>query len=309
MTLTGRPADVGVRKASVWPLLYGVAVLAGLTAAALSALSLAESLTATGLPDPGPVTTYGLPFVKAAGELAAVIAAGSFLFAAFMVPPQANGVLDVAGYRALRTGTAAAGIWTVCAVLMVPLTVSDISGQPLSSRLSPGAIWSVADLIDIAGAWRWTALFAAVVTVVSIPVLRWSWTPVLFGGALATLLPLALTGHSSSGGAHDVATNSLLVHLIAGAVWAGGLLALLAHALRSGDHAYLAARRFSAVALWCFVAMAVSGVINALVRLRPEDLMQTRYGWLVLAKIVALVTLGFLGWRQRWRRTRAPGRR
>ncbi|KGI69068.1 cytochrome c oxidase assembly protein [Mycolicibacterium rufum] len=299
MTLTGRPADVGVRKASVWPLLYGVAVLAGLTAAALSALSLAESLTATGLPDPGPVTTYGLPFVKAAGELAAVIAAGSFLFAAFMVPPQANGVLDVAGYRALRTGTAAAGIWTVCAVLMVPLTVSDISGQPLSSRLSPGAIWSVADLIDIAGAWRWTALFAAVVTVVSIPVLRWSWTPVLFGGALATLLPLALTGHSSSGGAHDVATNSLLVHLIAGAVWAGGLLALLAHALRSGDHAYLAARRFSAVALWCFVAMAISGVINALVRLRPEDLMQTRYGWLVLAKIVALVTLGFLGWRQR----------
>lgn len=299
MTLTGRPATVGVRRASVWPLLYGVAVLAGLTAAGLSALSLAEALTATGLPDPGPVTTYGLPFVKAAGELAAVIATGSFLFAAFMVPPQANGVLDVAGYRALRTGTAAAGIWTVCAVLMVPLTVSDISGQPLSSRLSPGDIWSVADLIDIAGAWRWTALFAAVVTVVSIPVLRWSWTPVLFAGSLATLLPLALTGHSSSGGAHDIATNSLLVHLIAGAVWAGGLLALLAHALRGGEHGYLAARRFSAVALWCFVAMVLSGVLNALVRMRPEDLVQTRYGWLVLAKIVALVTLGFLGWRQR----------
>ena len=288
-----------MRRASVWPLLYGVAVLAGLTAAGLSALSLAEALTATGLPDPGPVTNYGLPFVKAAGELAAVIATGSFLFAAFMVPPQANGVLDVAGYRALRTGTAAAGIWTVCAVLMVPLTVSDISGQPLSSRLSPGDVWSVADLIDIAGAWRWTALFAAVVTVVSIPVLRWSWTPVLFAGSLVTLLPLALTGHSSSGGAHDIATNSLLVHLMAGAVWAGGLLALLAHALRGGEHGYLAARRFSAVALWCFVAMMLSGVINALVRVRPEDLVQTRYGWLVLAKIAALVALGFLGWRQR----------
>ena len=63
-----------MRRASVWPLLYGVAVLAGLTAAGLSALSLAEALTATGLPDPGPVTNYGLPFVKAAGELAAVIA-------------------------------------------------------------------------------------------------------------------------------------------------------------------------------------------------------------------------------------------
>ncbi|OKH71827.1 copper resistance protein CopD, partial [Mycobacterium sp. SWH-M1] len=303
MTLAGSAAPVRARRASVWPLLYGVAVLAGLTAAALSALSLAEALTATGLPDPGPVTTYGLPFVKAAGEIAAVVATGSFLFAAFLVPPQATGVLDVDGYRALRVGTAAAGLWTVCAVLMVPLTVSDISGQPLVTRLSPADIWSVADLIDIAGAWRWTALFAAVVTVVSIPVLRWSWTPVLFAGSLVTLLPLALTGHSSSGGSHDIATNSLLVHLIAGAVWAGGLLALLVHALRGGTGAndHLAARRFSTVALWCFVAMAFSGVINALVRVRPEDLVHTRYGWLLLAKSAALVTLGILGWQQRRR--------
>ena len=73
-------------------------------------------------------------------------------------------------------------------------------------------------------------------------------------------MPLALTGHSSAGGSHDLATNSLLIHLIAGAVWAGGLLALLAHALRGGEHADLAARRFSAVALWCFVAMALSAV-------------------------------------------------
>ncbi|MBX7456407.1 bifunctional copper resistance protein CopD/cytochrome c oxidase assembly protein [Mycolicibacterium sp. 3033] len=303
MTLTGSDAPARVRSASVWPLLYGVAVLAGLTAAALSALSLAEALTATGLPDPGPVTTYGLPFVKAAGEIAAVIATGSFLFAAFLVPPQTTGVLDVDGYRALRIGTAASGLWTVCAVLMVPLTVSDVSGQPLMTRLSPADIWSVADLIDIAGAWRWTALLAAVVTVVSIPVLRWAWTPTLLAGSLVTLLPLALTGHSSSGGSHDIATNSLLVHLVAGAVWAGGLLALLVHALRggSGRNDLLAARRFSTVALWCFVAMALSGVINALVRVRPEDLIHTRYGWLVIAKLVALVALGALGWQQRRR--------
>ncbi|UXA11836.1 bifunctional copper resistance protein CopD/cytochrome c oxidase assembly protein [Mycobacterium sp. SMC-8] len=299
MTSVARAAPVGVHRAPVWAVLCGVAVLAGLTAAALSALSLAEALTATGLPDPGPVTSYGLPFVRAAGEIAAVTATGAFLFAAFMVPPQPNGVLDAAGYRALRTGTAAAGVWAVCAVLMVPLTVSDVSGQPLTTRLSPADIWSVADLIDIAGAWRWTALLAGLVTVVSIPVLRWSWTPVLFAGSLLTLLPLGLTGHSSSGGAHDVATNSLLIHLVAGAIWAGGLLALLAHALRRGEHGPLAARRFSAVALWCFVAMALSGLVNALVRIRPADLVSTDYGLLILAKIAALAALGVLGWQQR----------
>lgn len=57
-----------VRTGPVWPVLVGVAVLAGATAAGLGALSLADALTATGLPDPGPVTTYGLPFVRAAGR-------------------------------------------------------------------------------------------------------------------------------------------------------------------------------------------------------------------------------------------------
>ena len=122
----------------MWPILVGVGLLAGVTAACLAALSLADALTATGLPDPGPVTTYGLPFVRAAGEIAAVVAVGSFLVAAFLVPPQRSGVLDVSGYRALRLGTAASGIWTVCAALLVPFTVSDITGQPLTSRLEPG---------------------------------------------------------------------------------------------------------------------------------------------------------------------------
>src|SRR5579875_4184828 len=117
------------RRTVVWPLLTGVAVLAGCTAAAIAALSLAAALTATGLPDPGPVTTLGLPFVRAAGEVAAVLAVGSFLFAAFLVPPQDNGVLDAGGYRALRLGTVATGVWAVCAALLVPLTISRRAGQ------------------------------------------------------------------------------------------------------------------------------------------------------------------------------------
>ncbi|BBY90296.1 Copper resistance D [Mycolicibacterium tokaiense] len=283
----------------MWPILVGVALLAGATAAGLAALSLTEALTATGLPDPGPVTTLGLPFVRAVGEVAAVIAIGSFLFAAFFVPPQTSGVLDASGYRALRTGSVAAGVWTVCAALLVPLTISDVSGQPLRDHLNPVTMWGLADLVETAGAWRWTAILAAAVTLASIPVLRWSWTPVLTAAALATLIPLGLTGHSSSGGSHDVATNSLLIHLVAASLWAGGLLALLAHALRGGGHADVAARRFSAVALWCFVAMGISGVINALVRMFPGDLFDTRYGLLILVKLAALVALGVLGWRQR----------
>src|ERR1700733_7383694 len=292
-------APAAGRRAVAWPLLVGVATLAGCTAAGIGALSLAAALTATGLPDPGPVTTIGLPFVRAAGEVAAVVAVGSFLFAAFLVPPQDNGVLDVDGYRALRVGTVAAGAWAGCAAPLVPLTISDVSGQPITAHLNPATLWSLANLINISTTWRWTALLAAVVTVASVPVLRWSWTPLLLAGSLATLLPLGLTGHSSAGGSHDLATNSLLIHLVAGSIWAGGLLALLTHVLRGGQHSDLASRRFSVIALWCFVAMAVSGIVNALVRILPSDLLTTNYGRLVVVKFVALCLLGVVGWRQR----------
>jgi cytochrome c oxidase assembly factor CtaG/putative copper export protein len=295
--MTGAPA--ARRRTVVWPLLTGVAVLAGCTAAGIGALSVAAALTATGLPDPGPVTTLGLPFVRAAGEVAAVVAVGAFLFAAFLVPPQQSGVLDVDGYRAVRVGTVAAGAWAVCAALLVPLTISDVSGQPITAHLNPASLWSLASLINISTAWRWTALLAATVMLASLPVLRWSWTPLLLVGSLATLIPLGLTGHSSAGGSHDLATNSLLIHLVAASLWAGGLLALLAHVIRDGQHADLAARRFSVIALWCFGAMALSGVVNALVRILPPDLLTTDYGRLVLAKFVALCLLGVAGWRQR----------
>lgn len=292
---------VAVRTRPVWPVLTAIAVIAGLVAAGIGALALTDALTATGLPDPGPATTLGLPFVRAAGEIAAVIAVGGFLLAAFLVPPQDSGVLDVAGYRALRMGRAASAVWAACAALLVPLTISDVSGEPLADNLNPVDIWQVAGLVETADAWRWTAFLAAAVAAAASAVLRWSWTPILFAGALLTLVPLGLTGHSAAGGAHDMATNGLMIHLVAGALWAGGLLALLAHALRGAEHAALAARRFSRVALWCFVAMALSGAVNAAVRMRLGEVLTTPYGRLVLAKAALLGVLGLIGYLQRRR--------
>lgn len=69
--------------------------------------------------------------------------------------------------------------------------------------------------------------------------------------------------------------------------------------MRGGDYLALAARRFSTIALWCWVAMVLSGVMNALVRVLPSDVLTTTYGRLVLAKFVAVCVLGVLSWRQR----------
>ena len=276
-------------------------VIAGVVAALIVMLSASDALVLLGIPDPGPATTYGLPALRAIGEIAAVIAVGSFLLAAFLVPPQKNGVLDVDGYRAVRTGSVASMVWAVCALLLVPLTLSDTSGQPFAEAVKPTNLWIALDQVEIASAWRWTAIMAVVVAIASRTVLRWSWTPALLGFSLATLLPIALSGHSSAGGSHDIATNSLILHLGAASLWAGGLFALLAHVRRRGAHTDVAARRFSTIAGVCFVVMGISGVINALVRVSLADLFTTTYGLLIVGKILALIVLGGFGWMQRRR--------
>lgn len=288
---------VASRQAAVTATLVTVAVLAGMIAAAIGAWSLDEVLTATGLPDSGPVTTLGLPAARAIGEVAAVVAVGAFLFAAFLVPPQPSGVLDVAGYRAVRLGAAASAVWAASAILLVALSVSDVSGRPVTA-LTPAQIWSAAGMVETTNAWRWTAALAATVAALSSVVLRWKWVLVCLGIALLTLVPIGLSGHSSSGGAHDMATNSLLIHLGAGAVWMGGLLAVLCYGIRRGEHLALAVRRFSSLALWCFVAIGFSGLINAGIRVGISDL-DSRYGLLVAGKLAALAALGVFGWRQR----------
>ena len=281
--------------------LISAAGLAAVIATALAALSSTQALVLLGLPDPGVLTTYGLPVVRGVGETAAVLAVGSVLLAAFLVPPQRSGVLDVDGYRAMRVASGAAAVWCVCAVLLVPLTLSDTSGQPLREALDPALIFRLLGQVEVTRAWAWTAGLAFALAVLSRLVLRWRWTPALLGLSLLTLVPLGLSGHSSAGGSHDVASNSLVFHLVAASLWAGGLAAVLMHARRRGAHADLAVRRFSRLALACFVVMGVTGVVNASVRLPLADLFTTTYGLLVLGKAAALVLLGCFGWAQRRR--------
>ncbi|MFD6894559.1 cytochrome c oxidase assembly protein [Rhodococcus sp. NPDC060086] len=279
--------------------LFGV--VAAIVAAIVVGLSAAQALVMLGIPDPGPLTTYGLPMVRAVSEIATVLTIGSLFFAAFLVPPQAGGVLDVGGYRAVRTAGVAAVVWAVTAALMVPLTLSDTSGQPLTEAIKPENLFAALGQVETALAWAWTTVLALITAIVTRLALRWSWTPYLLLLSLVALMPIALTGHSSTGGSHDMATNSLVLHLVAASVWAGGLFAVLAHAWRRGEHSDLAARRFSFVASIAFVVMAISGVINSAVRVPFDDLFTTTYGRLVVAKTVALVVLGIFGWAQRRR--------
>ncbi|WP_083940126.1 cytochrome c oxidase assembly protein [Saccharomonospora saliphila] len=275
------------------------ALLATVVAVGLVALTGGLAEAVTGLTDPGDVTRYGIVVVRVGADIAAAVCVGSLLLAAFLVPPQRSGTLAADGYAGLRTAGTAAWVWFVFALASVVFTAADGAGRPVAEVLDPVAFVNYVGAIEQPKAWLITAAVALLLAAACRLVLSWGWTAVLFVVSVGGILPIAATGHSASGGSHDVATNSLLYHLVGAALWVGGLIALLAHARRRGAHLPLAASRFSRVALVCWLVLAASGVVNAVVRVAPDQLLDTEYGLLVLAKVVALGVLGVFGHQHR----------
>lgn len=282
-----------------------VVVTAGLIAFCL-AMGLSALVPARteipGLPSAGQLTAVGLPAVKAVFDLAAAATVGWLLAAAFLVPPQRSGVLDVGGYRAVRAASTAAAVWAASALALIPLTLSDTMGRSLDVAMTPEWILRGLSVLGSLRAYLIVAVVAALIAVLARIVLAPGWAAVLLAGAAAAMLALADTGHSSQSGDHDVAVDSMIYHLIGVTVWVGGLIAFLGLARQRVKYLDVVARRYSAIALVAFVVVAVSGVANAWIRIAyVSDLWTTPYGLLVLAKFVLLVGLGAIGW---WHRRR-----
>jgi putative copper resistance protein D len=124
--------------------------------------------------------------------------------------------------------------------------------------------------------------------------------------ATAGLLPPAFVGHSAAAADHETAVASVSVHMVAAALWVGGLavLAVLVLADRRvcAEAAMPTVAAFSTLALGCVLVVAASGVLNAALRVGPGDLLGSTYGLLLLAKTAGLVVLVALGW---WHRRRS----
>ena len=87
-----------------------------------------------------------------------------------------------------------------------------------------------------------------------------------------------------------------IVHVGAASLWLGGLLAL-GLALRRGDDRPETVRRFSKLALWSVLAIAVTGVLRAISELDAvSQLWTTGYGRVLIIKSVLLAALVTIGW-------------
>ncbi len=305
---SGAAAGPGRAVRTAWPIYVAAVALGALVAGVVSQMFLTESLAALGIPDPGALTTFGLPALRGTAWLLIALATGSFMFSAFLIAPtrapgraDLNGArLTVDGHLAARTGAWASLSVALIAVAMIPLVLSDVSGTPFSDVVLQPASWKLA-LNQVADARTWliVAGLALAVAVVAFVTHSW-WSQVaLFLGSIVAIMPLGLTGHSATGGDHDYGTNSYLWHLTFMLIWVGALMALIAHGRRLGPGLATAVERYSRVALFAFLVMLFSGVINAAIRVRIGDLTSYSYGWVLIAKTIGLLVLGLMGFAHR----------
>jgi cytochrome c oxidase assembly factor CtaG/putative copper export protein len=271
-----------------------VAMVVGLLAAGGS-----PQPVAAGLPDSGPLTGWGLPVTRLVFDLSAVWVIGA-LVTALLLPAPGFAADAAAPLRAARWG---AGLWAVSAPVLLVLTLSDVLGVPPAQvfgtdRLS-GYVWQltagrglllvIGCGIVLAAYTRWTRTRAGVFVLVAV--------------AVAALLPVLFAGHSAVSSDHDLATSSLVVHVVGASVWVGGLVGVLLLLGRRPAVMGEVLPRYSTLALVCFAAVALSGVLNAWVR-ASGDLglwAGSGYGALLAVKITALLGLGYCGWLHRRR--------
>jgi putative copper resistance protein D len=295
---TARP----VRRVPAGAVLAAVLGASGVLVLALAVGGAAPTDAPPGLLRAGWAVEWGLPVARLAARVAGIGTVGALLFAAVLLPGQ-GGVLPASSLQAVRAASRWASAWAAATVLTGVLTVSELLGLAPTAVPAP-ALGAFLTDVPAGRATVVVVVLAALVAVLARRCTRAPGAGLLLLAALAGLaVPAVLSGHSSSADDHLLAVGSLGAHVLAAAVWIGGLAALVVHGRRSGELASAAAR-YSAVALACFVLTGISGLTSTWVLLGagPAGVgaaLGTGYGWLLAAKVAALVVLGVLGRRHR----------
>lgn len=283
-----------------------VAVLAVLAAGAFSGAFAALP----GFSDPGAAVRWGLPVATVVTELAVAATLGSLVLAACVLAP------GRARDRALGLAGVASAVWAVAAVVQLVLRYSSISATPVTGIGFGSGLGLFVSDVSLGRTYLAVIVVAAVTSACALAVRGATgalWTAVL---ALTAVAIQSNTGHAAGAASHELAISSMFLHLAGAALWIGGLATLAVVRVRGGLVAgdggardahgppapdapaplAPAVARYSAIAGWAFAAVAVSGVVNAWIRIGGLDGLSTDYGVLILTKVVLIVVLGGFGY-------------
>jgi len=242
------------------------------------------------LGDPGEFVRWIQPILQSLKNLAMAMTVGSLVFAAWAFSEKSEALT-----RLLKRASVAAIAWAVFAGLHLLTTYLWVTGSPFSFGNEFGAGFTqFVTQMELGQALSLNFLAAMVISLLTLSIV--SLRAVIFVAALglAALIPLAVIGHAAGTAGHDMAVNSMGLHLVAVVVWVGGLIELGFQVVAGGNWQVLA-KRYSTLALYAFGLTAVSGIAAAALRIVDSKYLFTEWGILVMVKVFILIILGIFG--------------
>ena len=205
-----------------------------------------------------------------------------------------NGKVAQTNFELRKLAAIASLIWMFSNLSFIVLTLANILNSSVSEVLQPNVLRSFLLQIPL-GQDLFTQLLLSILISIIIPRFNsiGTGTFLLLATLLAIVIPV-FQSHSESGGSHLMAVGSLAIHVIALALWVGGVFAL---AFLAPESRATAVPRFSVMALWAAIAVVVSGSVNAYIRLNFKEAWGSGYTNLVIAKVgltAGLIVIGYL---------------
>ena len=273
-----------------------VALVVAALIALLAALAVGGASAPLGLSDPGAVTRWGLPVTKMLVDLSAAGTIGALLLALFALSPEKPEYS-----KAIDIAAASAAVMAIASGCTTVLSFSDASFTPLAaSQNFSNQFLQFVTQVALGQAWGITTLIAALTTVLCFAVRGQTVLVFVTVLAVGALVPIALQGHAAGTSGHDLAISALGLHIVGAAVWIGGLLTLvLLRRTLGGDRLPTVLKRYSSLAIICFVVVGFSGYLSAELRVGTWSALLTPYGLLIIGKAAVLIVLGLFGVLQR----------
>jgi len=300
---TLNPGTQVVSKSRV--VIFGSVLIAiGIAATAIGLMVTGSSYqsAAEGISDTGPFVAWGVAILRVLTDIAGIVTIGFLVSAAFLDPSGKNGVLSAAGRKDILRGSWAAAIWAVLALVQAFFLLAYVLGVSLVEALTPSVVSTYATDVP---ATRALIVMFFIAAVISLGGFITSTTDVSAAGIVLALIAISLpslAGHGAGLGDHALALTAGIAHVVAAALWVGGLVVLLFHAIKRDIPLGRALERFSPLALIAIILLAVSGLSNAYTRLNTfDELFSTGYGQVILAKVALIIGLGLFGFQLRRR--------
>ena len=253
-------------------------------------MQLASSFVTSG-PFINALTTIS-KFVTITASIALV---GVLLAASFLLEDE-HGKLSTESLRLRTVAFWLAILWVISGAANIVFTLANILGVSLKDAVDVTTLRSFVTQITLGQYMFFQFLVAILIAGLVQRVRRVGSTILLLIATFVGIVAPIFQSHSAANGSHALAVGSLIIHVVALALWVGGVFGL---ALLEPQSRALAVPRFSQLALWSVTAVVASGAANAWTRLNFRAAWHSSYALVVVAKIVLTLALIFIGYQHR----------